>query len=131
MRNLEGTTDSSLNKVGREGNITDTRRGENTTGIGRGGNITNTARDQDQQKRETTRSNNTRNSEGTPIPKRGTELKKGETVSRQKKGQSKAMNAQEKLILICKCCEHIDRYKNGNKTVFWVMISKLLKDHIG
>ncbi len=41
------------------------------------------------------------------------------------------MNAQEKLCLIHECCEHVDEYKNGNKTALWSMISKLLKDRTG
>lgn len=40
----------------------------------------------------------------------------------RKKSQRRAMNAQEKLCLICECCEHFSEYKSWNKLVFWEMI---------
>lgn len=73
MPNPEGTTDSSSNRVGRGGNTIGTERGENTTGTRRGENTIGTARDQGQQKRGATRSDNTRNPKGTPVPERGIE----------------------------------------------------------
>ena len=131
LPNPEGTADSSSNRVGRGGNITGTGRGGNTTGTRRGENTTGTARGQGRHRRGATRSDNTGNLEETPVPERGTEPEEGETAGRRKKGRSRAMNAQEKLVLIRECCEHSDEYKNGNKTGFWAMISKLLKDRTG
>ncbi len=99
---------------------------------GRGGNTTSSARGQGRQRRGETRSGNTRNPEATPVPERGTEQEKGETAGRsRKKGRNRAINAQEKLVSIRECCEHVDEYKNGNKTVFWAMISKLLTNRTG
>ncbi len=41
------------------------------------------------------------------------------------------MNAQEKLVLICKCCAYAYNYKPWNKLAFWEMIRKILKDQMG
>lgn len=38
---------------------------------------------------------------------------------------------REKLVLIQECVEHVDEYRPGNKTKFWAMISKLLKQQTG
>ena len=100
--------------------------------VGTGGNTTSYARGQGRQRRGETRSGNTKNPQATPVPERGTEQEEGETAGRsRKKGQNRAMNAQEKLVLIRECCEHADEYKNGNKTAFWAMINKLLKNRTG
>ena len=41
------------------------------------------------------------------------------------------MNPREKLVLIRECVAHVDEYKPQNKTAFWNMICKLLKDETG
>ena len=86
---------------------------------GTGGNTTSSARSQGRERRGATRSGNIRNPEATPIPERGTEQEEEETAGKSRiKGRNRAMNAQEKLVLIRECCENADEYKNGNKTAF-------------
>lgn len=46
----------------------------------------------------------------------------------RKKSQGRAINAQEKLCFICKCCKHSLEYKPRNKLAFWEMIQKILQD---
>lgn len=75
--------------------------------------------------------NNARN-EQTPTPGVQENHSLEEIKNRpRKKGRNRAMNAQEKLVLIRECCEHADEYKLGNKTAFWAMISQLLKEQTG
>lgn len=38
------------------------------------------------------------------------------------------MTPHEKLVLIRQCCEHSDKYFPGNKSNFWLMIRKLLRE---
>ena len=49
----------------------------------------------------------------------------------RRKGQSSGMNHQDKLVLICECCEHANEYNPRNKTGFWDMIHDLLKEQTG
>ena len=41
------------------------------------------------------------------------------------------MNPREKLVFIRECVLHVNEYKPRNKTAFWNMICKLLKDETG
>lgn len=46
----------------------------------------------------------------------------------RKKGRRRAINAQKKLCLICKCCKHSSECKPRNKLAFWEIIRKILRD---
>lgn len=48
----------------------------------------------------------------------------------RRKPRNKNMTPQEKLVLIRGCCEHADKYRPGNKSNFWLLIRKLLRDRM-
>ncbi|MCJ1470666.1 hypothetical protein MMC07_009312 [Pseudocyphellaria aurata] len=46
----------------------------------------------------------------------------------RRRSRNRNMTPREKLILIRECCEHADEYRPGNKSKFWLMIRRLLKE---
>lgn len=49
----------------------------------------------------------------------------------RKKGRGRGMNAQEKLVLLRRCCEPAAEFNPRNKKQFWAMIRDLLKEQTG
>lgn len=64
-------------------------------------------------------------------PKPNNADENSEEEQSQKRGRARGMNAQEKLVLIRECCEHVAEFKPGNKGAFWAMICQLLKENTG
>lgn len=53
---------------------------------------------------------------------------RGNEESIRRRSRNRNMTPKEKLALIRECCEHADEYRPGNKSKFWIMIRRLLKE---